>query len=104
MPYAAPRHKPNRPYILKQEDRERYDSKRGTSAERGYDGAWRRSREHFLTQHPLCVDCLKEGQYVAATDVHHVLKAEDNPNSFYDSDFWMPLCHSCHSTRTARGE
>jgi len=61
-------------------------------------------QKHFLSKNSLCVDCLKEGRTVSATEVHHVLKAKDNRQDFYDSSQWLALCKSCHSKRTAQGE
>ena len=105
MPFAAPSHRAKRDRFLKKEDRKRYDATRGTSAERGYDGNWRRSREHFLSVNPMCDICLKKyKKYVPATDVHHRMKAVDHPDKFYNSDYWQALCHGCHSRLTANGE
>jgi 5-methylcytosine-specific restriction enzyme A len=52
--------------------RQEYDKKRGTSAERGYDGRWQEIRKHKLSSHPICERCLRDGR-VNAKDlmVHH---------------------------------
>jgi 5-methylcytosine-specific restriction protein A len=74
--------------------------KRGTSAERGYDAAWRRFRLWFLHRYPICADCLT----VAATDVHHVEKLKDRPDLRLTESNCSGLCGRCHKIRTARGE
>lgn len=38
-----------------------------------------------------------------ATDLHHVAKVSDG-GSMYQASNIMPLCHACHSKRTAKGE
>lgn len=96
MPYTPPRYKPS-------VEKKSHDS-RPNSRKRGYDNKWEVARSHYLQHNPLCEDCLKYGRYTQATDVHHTLKAKDNPTLFYDDQYWMPLCHSCHSIRTAAGE
>lgn len=73
------------------------DLKRGTAAERGYDGRWRKIRADYLKRHPFCQD--PEGCIEKATDVHHI----DGAGPFGDnSDTNLEgLCHAHHSKRTA---
>lgn len=59
---------------------------------------WKRTREHQLALEPLCSDCSKP-----ATDVHHVIKHNGDPEIFWSSPL-MSLCHSCHSIRTRLGQ
>lgn len=33
--------------------------------------AWRKLRENYMHNHPLCEECLKEGRVTAAEDIHH---------------------------------
>jgi 5-methylcytosine-specific restriction protein A len=81
------------------------DRQRGTAARRGYGATWQRARRGYLAKHPICVDPYKrhEGQVRAATDVDHII-AVDGPADplFWDSSNWQPLCHPCHSSKTAR--
>lgn len=78
----------------------REQDRRGSSAERGYDGAWRRFREWFIRRHPICSDC----QIKATSDVHHIRKLRDYPELRRVESNCMGLCGSCHAVRTARGE
>ena len=71
-------------------------------SERGYDSRWRKARKRFLAAHPLCVECMKEGRYVKATDVDHVIPFRGDMGLFWDESNWQPLCHRHHSMKTRR--
>lgn len=86
-----------------QPPKRRAPDRRASAARRGYGSRWRRYREHYLRDNPLCVECLKHGRYKPATDVDHI-NAVVGP---YDPLFWEPsnhqaLCHECHSAKTAK--
>lgn len=84
--------------------REREQS-RGTSTERGYDGAWRKLRNAFLEQHPHCehVDQpTQERCTLPATDVDHVIAHRGNDALRLDWNNLQALCHAHHSSKTAR--
>jgi len=59
--------------------------------------AWQRLRASVLREKPLCAHCRKRGHVVMATDVDHV-NGDPSDNS---TDNLQPLCHSCHSLKTA---
>jgi 5-methylcytosine-specific restriction protein A len=80
------------------------DGRRGTARERGYDATWERFRVGFLSEHPLCEDCLEAGKYEPATEVHHIRKVRDFPELRLDPTNCRALSHACHSVRTRRGE
>jgi 5-methylcytosine-specific restriction protein A len=61
--------------------------------------AWQRFRLVYLDQHPLCLDCLKAGRHVLATDVHHLRDVRDGGAPF-DAANCEALCHACHSRET----
>ena len=78
--------------------RRHYDQQRGTPAERGYGYRWRKYREQFLIDHPICEKCWVK----PTSDVDHII-AVNGPD---DPLFWEPSnhqarCHSCHSRKTA---
>lgn len=77
---------------------------RASSAKRGYDAAWQRLREQVLRASPLCVDCLTQGRYEAAKEVHHVRKISRAPERRLDAGNLMSLCSACHARRTRKGE
>lgn len=60
--------------------------------------AWRVLRERVLSGEPCCRHCVARGLTVVATDVDHW----DNDSSNNDPLNLVPLCHECHSRKTAR--
>ena len=92
--------------IHKRKKDKEYEARRGTSAERGYGNTrWRKYRKWFLSQreNALCVDCMKEGRAVPATDVDHIVPV-DGPDDplFWEQTNHQGLCHSHHSSKTAK--
>ena len=53
-----------------------------------------------LETHPLCVECLKQGRYVKATDVDHIKPHRGDSVLFWDQSNWQSLCHRHHSIKT----
>lgn len=86
----------------------RRPDKRPSAARRGYDRRWRKVRVATLAAEPgahtgpLCVQCLAAGIVEPATDLDHIipkrLGGSDDPANL------QPLCHRCHSRKTAAGE
>lgn len=60
--------------------------------------AWQRLRAHVLAEEPLCRDCMARGLVTPATDVDHI----DNNGDNNTRANLAPLCHSCHSIKTAQ--
>ncbi len=63
---------------------------------------WRRLRNWYISQHPLCERCLKDGIYTSAQCVHHIQPVEDSRNKTemaalaYNPNNLMALCTPCH--------
>jgi 5-methylcytosine-specific restriction protein A len=80
--------------------RSEIDSMRPSAARRGYGHRWRQIRLDHLRHNPLCVECLRDGRSIAATDVDHVVArargGTDAPTNL------QSLCHTHHSSKTAR--
>ncbi len=79
------------------------DRLRGGAAARGYDARWRKARKAFLTRHPLCAECLKNGTLTPATVVDHIVPHRGDHALFWDEQNWQPLCKSCHDKKTGGG-
>jgi len=77
-----------------------HDSKRGTAAQRGYDGRWQRLRLVHLAAHPLCAMCLAAGRVTAATLVDHILPVRDGGELLSEANL-QSLCTECHASKTA---
>ena len=82
-------------------DRQAQDRERGSAASRGYDARWRKARAAYLAQHPLCVECARQGQVTAATVVDHILPHKGDDRLFWHPANWQALCKTCHDTKTA---
>ena len=67
---------------------------------RGYGTAWNKARKRYLETHPLCVECMKQGRYVKATDVDHIMPHRGDNVLFWDQSNWQSLCHRHHSIKT----
>lgn len=85
---------------LKQRN-ERLDTRRGTSAERGYGRRWNTARTMYLAEHPLCVQCKAKGNTVPATTVDHITPHNGNYELMWDPANWQALCTRHHSIKTA---
>ena len=64
---------------------------------------WRKLRDIYIKEHPLCEDCLDKGKVVPAEDVHHIRSpfqnGECNKALLLDYNNLMALCKQCHNKR-----
>lgn len=64
---------------------------------------WQQLRRMKIKNNPLCEDCLQNGFYVAAKEVHHVIPCErahtiaEMERLMYDYNNLRSLCHDCHA-------
>ena len=72
-----------------------------TACERGYDARWRKARESFLADHPLCERCEAAGLVVEATVVDHRTPHRGDVGLFWTRSNWAALCVVCHNKKTA---
>ena len=73
-----------------------------SAAGRGYGSAWQKARRRYLVAHHLCVESMKEGKYVKATDVDHIVPHRGGKKLFWNESNWQALCSS--TTASRRGE
>jgi 5-methylcytosine-specific restriction protein A len=85
----------------KQENHE-YDKHRESSYKRGYDARWRKARARHLKKSPLCLHCLDDGLYKAATVVDHIKPHKGNKILFWDTENWQSLCKPHHDRKTVQ--
>ena len=78
------------------EERRKYD-KYGRSADVNckYGRAWKRIRDRYAAEHPLCEHCLKDGRLTPVQEVHHILPV--SKGGTHARDNLMSLCQSCHT-------
>ena len=64
---------------------------------------WKKLRDTYIKEHPLCEDCLNEGKVVPAEDIHHIRSpfqnGECNKALLLDYNNLMALCKQCHNKR-----
>jgi 5-methylcytosine-specific restriction protein A len=78
------------------------DALRAPASQRGYTHRWHAVRTLYLHEHPLCVECLKQGRPVPATVVDHIKPHKGDQRLFWDETNWQSLCKPCHDAKTAR--
>lgn len=77
---------------MQKERKARFDQKRPTANQRGYNGEWAKARKQYLAAHPLCCRC-----GAPASVVDHIKPHKGNQTLFWDRFNWQPLCQPCHS-------
>lgn len=77
------------------------DGPRDPARRRFYGAEWKRRRERFLRDNPLCAECSKRGRRVLATVVDHTVPHRGDPELFWDERNWRPMCKPCHDRKTA---
>ena len=84
---------------------QRQDERRGTSTQRGYNGAWRKARMFYLAAHQLCEcdECRAAGRATPSTVVDHIIPHRGNYELFWDSkNNWMAMSARCHNLKTVK--
>ena len=61
---------------------------------------YKRARQHFLEENPLCMMCQREGFVRAATELDHIIPAWKHPERFWDESNWQGLCHGHHERKS----
>ena len=86
------------PYCSVHEPLHRGD--RDSASKCGYSSRWQKARKKFLRNHPLCVECQKQGRLTEATVVDHITLHRGDQKLFWDESNWQPLCKPCHDKNT----
>lgn len=76
--------------------RRQYDKyERDPDINKTYGRAWKRIRDRYVAEHPLCELCLQEGRLTPVQEVHHKLPLSQGGT--HAKDNLMSLCQSCHT-------
>ena len=75
-----------------------------SSSERGYTAAWRKARNAYLYEHPLCVYCEREGKVTAANVVNHKIPHRGDQQLFWNIENWESLCFTHHNSDAQMSE
>lgn len=61
---------------------------------------WRKLREVYMHEHPLCEECLKKGKVTPAEDIHHIRSpftgGEVNYSLLLNYSNLESVCKKCH--------
>lgn len=68
---------------------------RSPDVHKKYGRAWKRIRDRYAAEHPLCEMCLKEGRLTPVEEVHHIIPVSQGGT--HDRSNLMSLCQSCHT-------
>lgn len=87
--------------IQKKEEVRIKDRYRGSATSRGYDYRWKKARDVYIKEHPLCVMCEKEGLLKLGNTVDHIIPHRGDQILFWDQSNWQTLCAVHHSVKSA---
>ena len=88
--------------IYCREHERQYDRRRDAGVERKlYGSKWTKARRQYLMQHPLCVECQRDGVVEAATVVDHIEPHRGDYMKFWNRANWQGLCKRHHDSKTA---
>jgi 5-methylcytosine-specific restriction protein A len=62
---------------------------------------WRRLRDWYRKQHPLCRECEKRGIVTPGAVVDHIVPIEDG-GALMDADNLQHLCMACHNRKHSK--
>ena len=80
-----------------------FDNRRGTTTERGYDGAWKRVAERRRDLDAgLCQRCLETGLVSVSQLVDHILPIHIRPDWRLEIGNTQVLCFDCHQIKTSQ--
>lgn len=79
------------------EENKRYETydRDKAAVNRRYGRAWKRIRDTYAKNHPMCERCLANGVYVPVEEVHHIKPLAEGGT--HDRGNLISLCKSCHS-------
>lgn len=77
-------------------ERRRYDKYQWSKdVNKKYSRAWKRIRDRYVREHPLCEMCEVDGRLTPTDEVHHILPVSQGGT--HDRNNLMSLCKSCHN-------
>jgi 5-methylcytosine-specific restriction protein A len=96
MPTRPPTHQ----QLARQPRKPWFREDKRTTTERGYGYDWQQLRAQHIAEHPLCVECEREGRVTAATQIDHVIPHKGDDSLRLDPRNLQSLCDNHHSAKT----
>lgn len=100
MPIAPPRHNAHRVRQNRLAKNKDYNRLKRRGQEFYNSRAWKKLRDLFIRQNPLCKNCRGNGKTVEANVVDHVIPIEAG-GACLNWDNLQSLCHLCHNQKSA---
>ena len=72
---------------------------RDPESKKRYSTKWRKIRNAFVKNHPICELCERKNILIPTEEVHHVIPLSKGGSN--DDENLVALCKSCHSRITA---
>jgi 5-methylcytosine-specific restriction protein A len=95
MPIAPPRHvAPGT-----QERKQRAIKQHNAYTNGVYNHQWRKFRNLWMRDNPLCVQCMADGFICEAKELDHIVPVKDAPERMYDTTNVQSLCVRCHAIK-----
>lgn len=72
-----------------------FENRPRTTSKFYHSSRWNKERQNFLRENPYCQIC-----GARTTEIHHDWTTKDyldDEEMFFDTEHWVPLCHSCHT-------
>ena len=101
MPTSPPRHGQKRVEVNRKANQKEYNKTRRTGGEFYNSGRWRKLRNRFIRENPICVECKNCGQIVEAQVVDHIQPIKDGGAKLQMENL-QSLCNFHHNQKTAR--
>lgn len=86
---------------LDKKKQQEYDKERDQSEERQWihSQRWRDARNAFLAEHPICMECERQGRDTVAYLVDHIIPHNGNYELFWDQSNWQSMCNPHHEEK-----
>jgi len=92
--------------VVRKQDQRRqhraYNANRPESDKFYGTALWRKCRDAYIAEHPLCCNCKSHGLIVPAHVVDHIKPYKEYPELALDWDNLRSLCMTCHNSIGAR--
>lgn len=89
---------------VKRQGHRDYNAKRPESDKFYGTAVWRKCRDAYIAEHPLCCNCEDHGLVVPADLVDHIIPYKEDPDLGTDHDNLRSLCIPCHNRIGAKAK